>query len=233
MAAASSSVLAGAKLSYFPIPGRGEPLRLAFALSSVEWTDNRIQPKDWGALKPSTPWGSMPMIELSDGKQMGQLRSMLRFVGRLAGLYPEDPLLACRVDEIMDVIDDTSNAINKVGQGFEQSAKEAARAEAVSPSGGVGSTLSKIDAFIAANGSDGHTVGATITVADLMVASMLANLCSGFFDGVPPSTLERYSNIQAVRKTVMSDPKIVAYYASRPAAEVTPFETYLTSAKDL
>lgn len=189
--------------------------------------------KDWAALKPTTPWGSLPTLELSDGKQIGQLRSLLRFVGRVAALYPQDPLLACRVDEIMDVIDDAAMAIMKVGEGSEQAAKEAARTEAAGPEGSLGATLGKVDAFIAANGSGGHTVGSSISVADLMIATMLANICSGFFDGVPNSTIERYANIQAVRKTVMSNPKIVAHYAARPADQVTPFENFMSKAKDL
>ena len=71
-------------------------MRLALQLSGVEWVDNRVPGKDWGSIKPSTPWGKMPMLELADGAKLSQQRALLRFVGKLGGLSPDDPLLAAR-----------------------------------------------------------------------------------------------------------------------------------------
>jgi hypothetical protein len=130
------SPLEGATLRYFPLPGRGEHIRLALVLAGVkEWTDERVQMKDWPALKQdqtSTPWGAMPLLELSDGTVLAQARAILRFVGTHAGIYPtSSSLLALRCDELMDVIDDLQSTTNAVGAGMEKAEKEAARAEAV------------------------------------------------------------------------------------------------------
>jgi glutathione S-transferase len=229
--ASSTSILAGSKLSYFPMPGRGESVRLALQLSGVEWVDNRVPGKDWGSIKPSTPWGKMPMLELADGAKLSQQRALLRFVGKLGGLYPDDPLLAARVDELMDTVEDCQVLTNSVGQGQEQGAKEAARAEAA-VSGTVAALLAKIDAYVAMHGSGGFAVGSSLTVADLMVATHLCMIPSGMFDGVPATALDAFPNICLVRKTVMTEPRIAAYYAGR-AADMGDFEKFICDVSKL
>lgn len=221
-----SSIFTGSKLSYFPIPGRGESVRLALAMAGAEFMDNRVPFKEWATLKPSTPWGSMPILLLADGTQLSQQRSLLRFIGRMSGLYPEDPMAACHCDEVMDVLDDLQNSLNAVGRGMEQKEKGEARAAAAAADGPIGLLLGKIDAFAAAHGTGGHVVGGSMTVADIMIATVVANACSGFFDGVPADTIKLYPNIQAVRKTVMTDPAVVAWYAKR-GDEVSPSEKFI------
>ena len=228
---AASSLLAGSKLSYFPIPGRGESVRLALHLSGVDWIDNRVPGKDWGQLKPSTPWGKMPVLELADGSNLSQQRSLLRFIGKLNGLYPEDPMVAYRVDELMDIVDDVAVLTNSVGQGLEQSQKEAARLESAT-NGSVAAILGKIDGFIASQGSNGFAVGSTLTVADLIVACHLPMVSCGLFDGVPTTTLDRYPSICSVRKKVMTEARIMEYYAGRTDT-MSGFEKFICDVSKL
>ena len=35
------------KLTYFPLRGRAESIRIVFAVAGVEFEDNRIDPKEW------------------------------------------------------------------------------------------------------------------------------------------------------------------------------------------
>ena len=209
-----SSALAGAKLLYFGIPGRGEPVRLALALSGQSWSEDVIEFSKWGELKPTIAFGGLPAIRLADGSEMGQTRAIMRFVGRCAGLYPLDAVEACKVDQVMDAVDDLTSGTNKVGQGLEQPEKEAKRAEAAAEGGSIARSWDQIEAFIGANGSDGYCVGSSLTVADIFVATMPPFTVTGFFDGVPKSLCERYPKMQAVRKTVYSLPAVQGYYAS-------------------
>lgn len=41
------------KLTYFAMRGRAEVVRYIFALAGVDYVDERIEEKDWPALKPS------------------------------------------------------------------------------------------------------------------------------------------------------------------------------------
>lgn len=102
------------KLTYFNFPGRAEPIRIAFKLGGVEFIDNRIEGKDWPGLKPSMPWGAMPVLEV-DGRTIAQSNNILRFVGRRTGLYPTaypaEEFAMAAIDELMDACEDLGGKI--------------------------------------------------------------------------------------------------------------------------
>ena len=104
-------------------------------------------------------------------------------MGKFGGLYPADPVLACRCDELLDVVDDIQSAINKVGADKPKEEKEAARI-ADATSGELAASMAKVEAYVGAHGSGGHAVGASLSVADLMISTTLSFVFSGFFDGV-------------------------------------------------
>ncbi|KAL7547878.1 hypothetical protein ACHAWF_011143 [Thalassiosira exigua] len=163
-------LLSNLKLVYFGIPGRAESIRLALKIGDIAFTDTRIGFPEWKEMKGGTPWGSLPYVELKDGTVIAQQRSILRLVGKETGLYPDDPIAAAKCDELLDACEDLQMQVNKVGQGMEQEAKEAARKEAIE-TGSVAGLIKKLDAYIAKNGSGGHSVGDTLTIADIMILS--------------------------------------------------------------
>ena len=73
------------KLTYFDIPGAGEKVRLALMMGKIPFTDERIGFKEWGELKPKTPYGQLPLLEI-DGEVCAQSNAMLQYAGKLAGL---------------------------------------------------------------------------------------------------------------------------------------------------
>lgn len=213
-----SLLLQGSQLTYFGIPGRGEATRLALTIGGVEnWKDHRIEFSEWPALKQTTPWGSLPLLTLSNGTVIAQQRAILRLVGKETGLYPsEDTVQAALVDSLMDACEDVGSKINAQGQGLEHPEKEAARAKAVAKDGAVYQVLQMVESFVAKYGKNGHAVGNTLTIADLYLYAGCGSLVSGLYDGVPTDCLETpdstFSNINAVRKTVRSHPAAQAYY---------------------
>ena len=80
------------KLTYFAIRGRGEPIRLLLVEAGQEFTDERVQFADWPALKPSTPFGQLPVLEVQhEGRGFKIAQSItirrsrfLRFQNRLS-----------------------------------------------------------------------------------------------------------------------------------------------------
>src|SRR5262245_53046036 len=86
------------KLTYFDIAAsRGEECRLALFLAGVDFDDHRI-PRDgtWLTLKPTTPFGSLPTLELPGKPTLGQSNAILEYVGRSFGLLPKDEWEAAR-----------------------------------------------------------------------------------------------------------------------------------------
>eukprot|EP00750_Incisomonas_marina_P016679 INCI19276.2.p1 GENE.INCI19276.2~~INCI19276.2.p1 ORF type:complete len:313 (+),score=51.74 INCI19276.2:133-939(+) len=211
---AAKAVLDGCTLTYFPIAARGEAVRLMLTLAGIKFTDERIEFPQWQGLKPKTPWGSLPYLTLADGTVLGQSQAINRFVARLTGFYPADPLQAAHVDAVIDGASDLVPAVMKVGVGLDQAAKEAARLEACK-SGAVGALLSKIEGFVTSSGKDGHAVGDSLTLADIFLFAVGTAFVSGTFDGVPEDLFAAYPNIEGVRKTVAAHPDVIAYYAGR------------------
>jgi prostaglandin-H2 D-isomerase / glutathione transferase len=205
-------------LTYFDIPGRGEATRLALTIGGIAFEDHRIPFTQWGELKPKTPWGSMPMLDLQDGSKLAQQRAILRLVGKETGLYPttttEDSCWTCaKIDELMDAADDLPVTISGIGKGMPEDEKLAARQAACVAGGAMHGILTRLDAFVAANGNkDGHVVGDQLTIADLFLFTNCSNLVSGMFDGVPLDTLEPFPHIQACRKMVRNHPIVKKYY---------------------
>jgi len=125
-----SPLLQGCKLTYFSIAGRGESIRLALSIGGIsQWTDDRIEFADWNVVKPTTPWGSLPVLTLQDGREIAQQRAILRMVGKETGLYPSaefnDNFTAAKIDELMDALEDVGSITNAVGRGLPKEEKEA------------------------------------------------------------------------------------------------------------
>ncbi|MDH3845144.1 MAG: glutathione S-transferase N-terminal domain-containing protein, partial [Myxococcales bacterium] len=90
------------KLTYFDIHGgRAEPARLAMYIGGVDFEDNRISFQQFGDARSGFPFNRVPMLEI-DGIELSQCNAILRYVGKLAGLSPTDPLQAAFCDEVMD-----------------------------------------------------------------------------------------------------------------------------------
>ena len=222
-----SALLSGCKLTYFDLPGRAESIRLAFAVGNTAFIDNRIPFSEWKELKSTMPMEALPVLTLQDGTQIPQARAIARLVARSLDLYPKDFLEACICDIIMDSCDDLVVKVNAEGRGMEQTQKEKVRRDGITH-GTLFSYLQKIDAFILKHGKNGHAVGGQLTIADIFIFAYLTNIISGFYDGIPSNALDPFSSIQAVRKTVGSHERVVAFYANR--RELKPVEAFFKAA---
>ena len=96
---------------YFDLKGLGEPIRLALEISGIPYEDIRVSFPEWKDMKATTPYGSLPMLEMN-GKVYAQSEPILRFVGKKAGLYPTDDLCALKVDELMAATHDAIMSVS-------------------------------------------------------------------------------------------------------------------------
>jgi len=196
------------KLSYFDFHGgRGEAIRLALSIGGLPFEDDRFPVSDWPARKATTPLGAVPVLTV-DGTPVTQSNSLLRYVGVLAGLYPSDPWQALLCDEVMDAIEDATDAM-VLTFGLEGEALRAARGELVS--GAFRSVLRWLDARLDERGdwfADGR-----LTVADLKLVVFTKHLNSGQLDHIPTDLVESLApalNLHAER--VLSSEGVLAYY---------------------
>jgi len=188
------------KFTYFNLPGRGEAIRATLAIGQEEFDDVRIAFAEWGELKPTTRWGSLPMLELEDGTVICQTRNILRYIGRMTGYYPfHDPKRACKVDEILDVWEDIiSNAVG-CGSHLEDKEEKNAASVAYLTTGAGATLLAKLDKFIGENSGGKYAVGKQLSVADMMTWSFASWLVSGWPFQLPAGSMDNYENINKIR----------------------------------
>ncbi|NXO31289.1 HPGDS synthase, partial [Cisticola juncidis] len=93
------------KLTYFNLRGRAEISRYLFAYSGKQYEDHRIEAADWPKIKPTIPFGKLPILEV-DGVIIHQSLAIARYLARDAGLAGQTPVEQALADAIVDTIDD-------------------------------------------------------------------------------------------------------------------------------
>ena len=117
------------KLSYFDTGGRAEPVRIAFHAAGIEFDDDRIGFPDFMAMRESPALHCLPTLEI-DGQVVTQSNAMARYIGKMAGLYPEDDLQALYCDEALGATEDLLHSLTPTF-GLEGDKLKAAREELV------------------------------------------------------------------------------------------------------
>jgi len=194
------------RLRYFPFPGRAGAIRDALRIGRVAFEDVHIPPDRFAELKSKAelPFGSLPVLDVTtDGVTVSaaQSNAILRFVGRLAGLYPtDDPLRALKVDEAMDVGEDLYHVIGPSMVESDVDRRMAMRkvmAEETLPRWG-----GFLERLLVANGRSGFVVGDSLTVADLKLHWIVDKLTNGTLDGIPTTVLDGFPALAAWRRNV-------------------------------
>eukprot|EP00164_Ancoracysta_twista_P001742 GFYU01002287.1.p1 GENE.GFYU01002287.1~~GFYU01002287.1.p1 ORF type:complete len:231 (+),score=66.97 GFYU01002287.1:60-695(+) len=180
------------KLTYFGAAGRAELTRLIFTYGGIEFEDERIQFPQWAELKPNSPWGSLPFLDI-DGVKLAQTLAMARYAGALADLYPSNPLDAARVDEILAAIDDVSVALGP--SFFEKDMEKKLAMRKTISEGILTQRLKKFDEILGENGT-GYIRGDKLTVADLALNEFLRQATCGQMDGITAEIAQPYANLK-------------------------------------
>jgi prostaglandin-H2 D-isomerase / glutathione transferase len=201
------------KLTYFDMhAGRGEVARIALFIGGVPYEDQRVKFAEWPALKASTPFGGIPVLEV-DGQEVTQSNGINRFVGKLTGLYPTDPLQAAFCDEVMDAVEDISAQLIGTFSMKDEEEKKAKRKEL--SEGPLTFYLTRIERRLKAHGGE-YFADSRLTVADLKVYLWIRHMKSGNIDYVPTDLADRAApELVAHFERVKAHPKVQAYYEMR------------------
>lgn len=198
------------KLTYFDTDGRGAPVRIAFHAAGIDFEDERIDFQQFMARRNDLRFHCVPTLDV-DGTIVTQSNAMARYIGKMAGLYPEDDLQALFCDEAMGAIEDLLHKIVPTF-GLEGDALKVAREKLVDDwittiVKGLGELLERGGDYFADN---------RLTVADLKVAGLIKWLNSGQLDHVPADLVERLAPaLNAHAERVFNDPVVKSYYAEQ------------------
>jgi len=200
------------KLTYFDFHGgRGEPIRLALAIGGVAFEDHRFSFAEFPEIRKTAPFGQVPTLEV-DGLIVTQCDAILRYAGKLAGLYPNDALQALLCDEVMYVVEESTV---RLGPSFRMSGEEQKAARLALVNGSMPVYLQWLEKQLLAHGGD-YFADNRLTVADLKVFVDVRGLNSGRLDHVPTDLVEKVAPaLNTHMKRIASLPAVQAYYGSK------------------
>ena len=190
---------------------------MACLLGNIEFEDDRFEGKDWPKIKPTTPYGSVPVVEI-DGKVATQSAATLRYLGRLGGLYPADAAEAFKVDEVMDTIGDLfMSAFRYKGPDKEKLKEERDKFVKEDIPRYMGGLEKRLEAM-------GHTgpylVGDKVTIADIVMLNAVTNIKCGIMDHVPTDALDSYKKVMQSFNATIHIPTITDWYRKYPIPNV-------------
>src|SRR5262245_27759294 len=197
------------RLIYFDAPvSRGEECRLALHLAGVDFEDVRVKRADWPALKPQTPYGSMPVLELPGRAPLAQSNAILTLVGRKHGLHPGDDFEAARHEALMQHVEDLRAAVSPTIR-MSDAEKKAAREALVAgflPAWGQAAEKN-------ITGEGPFVGGARLQVADLKLHMAVRWFNGGKVDHIPAAIFSGFPKLTRVHDAVRDHPAVKSWYA--------------------
>lgn len=200
------------KLTYFPVKALGEPIRFLLSYGEIEFEDFRFESESWPELKPSTPFGKTPVLEI-DGKQTHQSAAICRYLAKKLGLAGSNDWEALEIDAIVDTFTDFRQQIALYHYDKDEVAKEEKWEPLKNET--VPYYLGKFDEVVKKNG--GYFVGGKLSWADFYFVGLLDYLSHMMKE---KNIVAKYSNLKALREKVESLPAIKAWIEKRPHSEL-------------
>ncbi|KAL3102479.1 hypothetical protein niasHS_001221 [Heterodera schachtii] len=197
------------KLIYFDARGICEPIRLIFHYSKVPFDDVRISRKQWLALKDSTVYGKVPILEV-DGKPLTYCHTIARYLARSFGLAGRTEWEQAKVDEISDFHADVSLDLQPymyVIAGFHQGDRQSLRNSVFLPN--VEKHFPVYVSLLKQSGS-GFFTSNGITWVDFVISEYMTTVRQ-----FEPNILDKYPAIVKFIRKVQTQPQIFDYITNR------------------
>lgn len=165
---------------------------------------------EYPALKPSLPYNQLPVLEV-DGDVVAQSLAILRYAGRLAGLYPAvDVVEAFQIDEVLCIVDKLHNLWDPSYFEKDPEKQLAMRKELAEVT--IPKSLGFLEKRATQNTIGPFAFGAKLTVAGLAITGLLDYLSfRGGLRGVPPSVVDPFVRLNAIHESVHAHPKVVEW----------------------
>ncbi|CAB3230558.1 unnamed protein product [Arctia plantaginis] len=195
--------------TYFDVKAVGEGPRLLLAYGGQKFKDIRVTFQEWPQVKPNTPFGFLPVLEI-DGKQYATCLAICRYLGKKYGLAGDNDEEALEIDQNVDFLYDIRYRAANTYWEPDPIIKEKKHEE---NSKLYPDQLKKLNEIIEKN--NGHIALGKLTWGDLHFAGMLDYLKEILR---MPDLEKKYPAFKKLADNVYSIPSLKAYAASAPAA---------------
>ncbi|KPI99790.1 Glutathione S-transferase 2 [Papilio xuthus] len=198
-------------VTYFNVKGLGEGIRMLLAYGGQEFEDVRVEKEHWPELKPKTPFGQLPIVEI-DGKQYAQCVAICRYLGRKSGLAGADIEEDLIIDQNMDFFNDVR--LKAASAHYEPDEKLKATKLEDLKKNQLPFLFGKLDEMIQQN--NGYLAAGKLTWVDFIFA--------GMYDALKmltqmPDLDEKYPSFKKLRDTVCALPKVKAFIDAAPKTD--------------
>lgn len=198
------------KITYFDFKGRAEPIRLALVVGGIEFEDTRLTAEEFQAIKPSLPYGQLPVMEV-DGEVIAQGLGLLTYAGKLSGLLPEDPIKGLRVHEILGACEDFITFLRPIF--FEQDEAKRQEMRKALAEDTLPRWFGQIEKRITGWGTQ-YAAADELTIADLSLYVQLGIIKDGVLVGVPTDIMNPFPKICEIMEKVGDHPKVKEWNAA-------------------
>ncbi|KAG7393476.1 hypothetical protein PHYBOEH_006064 [Phytophthora boehmeriae] len=194
------------KLTYFDVKGRAELARMLFNYGGVAFDDCRVAHADFPALKPTLPFGQLPILEV-DGAVYAQSMAINLYAAKLSGLFPSDPVEALKADMFSQTLIDLGEPFAEFMFKTSDETKKA-ELKKVFIEETVPKAFTALDKLVGGK----FILGDEISFVDLQLLDFLAQQIGWSF---PEFTLDAHLALAAVVANVKADPKVAAYLSKQ------------------
>eukprot|EP01130_Rhizamoeba_saxonica_P002975 TRINITY_DN12_c0_g1_i1.p1 TRINITY_DN12_c0_g1~~TRINITY_DN12_c0_g1_i1.p1 ORF type:complete len:230 (+),score=62.90 TRINITY_DN12_c0_g1_i1:44-691(+) len=170
------------KLHYFNGRGRAQISRLLFTVAGIPFENVsygtsesffNLPGLNWAEVKPTSPYGTLPFLEVEkDGKSVfyGETEAIERYIASLGGLYDAERGIV--IDGFSSKFADIKKLYFKA-----KNSEDPITAKTEFFSTAFASFLEQVNNQIAIHGSNGYSVGDSLSYGDFVIATIF-----GFFD---------------------------------------------------
>lgn len=159
-------------------------------------------------MKPTTPYGGMPVLELPGKPPLAHSNAILALIGRQHGLHPTDAFEAARHEGMMQHVEDLRGVVGPTNRISDPEAKKAARE-------GLVATFLPAWATHAERNITGEPFfgGAKLHVVDLKLYMAVRWFISGALDHIPATVFAGFPKLLRVHDAVRDHAGVKSWYA--------------------
>ncbi|XP_031848801.1 glutathione S-transferase S4 [Nomia melanderi] len=202
--------MTGYKLVYFNVMGLGEPIRFLLSYGGVEFEDVRVElaSGEWAKIKPTTPFGQMPTLEI-DGKVYSQTLPICQYLAKQFNLRGKTDLDNLQIDSIANALHDFRRLVVSAYYRETDPVLKAKKKTDVFTQV-VPFYLDKLENLVKDN--EGYLHGGELSYADLFFVAISDALSTAYESDI---TTDK-PHLKSLKEKVLSIPSIKTYVEKRP-----------------
>ena len=165
---------------------------------------------EWMAIKPTTPFGSVPVLEMPGQRPLAQSNAILTLVGRLHGLHPKDATEAAQHEAMMCHVEDLRAALGPSLRIADPDEKKRVREDLAA------TYLPTWAANTEKHIGDGPFLGgAKLHVADLKLYMIVRWLAGGAVDHIPANLFAKFPKLLRLHDAVGADERVRGWHEAK------------------